>query len=140
MNCLNYIFLLDGYIFTNIDDQKEEKINFASIFERFYLNLRKKVWKLMKLMNKGSYGVRFFFSIQVINSQLWLLITWILKKFELRTNPCWRRSRNQTISLISSEQNLCINNSNSHCLEQILCSILIIALYLFRFWVIKSQF
>ena len=69
MTCLNCIFLLDAYIFTNIDDQKEGKINFASVFERFYFNLRKQIWKFMKFMNKGSYGVRFFlvFKLSTVN-------------------------------------------------------------------------
>ena len=36
------MFLLDVYIFTISDESKEEKINSSSIFEAFYLNLRRK--------------------------------------------------------------------------------------------------
>ena len=42
MTDLSYMFLLDAYIFTITDESKEEKINFSSIFEAFYLNLRRK--------------------------------------------------------------------------------------------------
>ena len=46
MTYLAYLFLLYFVsIFTTIDDEKEEKINSSSIFEGFYLKLRKKFWK-----------------------------------------------------------------------------------------------
>ena len=59
-------------------------------------------------------------------------------KIKLHKNRCWWHSRNQTISLVPSEQNFykfAFNNSNSqdNCLKQIFCFILIIALSLFRF-------
>ena len=45
MTYLNYIFLLDASIFTTTDDEKKEKINSSTIFEEFYLNLKRKFWK-----------------------------------------------------------------------------------------------
>ena len=64
--------------FHHSDDEKKEKINSSTIFEEFYLNLKRKFWKF--------------------NTQ----------KIELHTKACWRHSKNQTVSLVSSEQNLYI--------------------------------
>ena len=43
-------FLLDVSIFTTIDDEKKE-INSSSIFEGFYLKLRRKFWELINTVD-----------------------------------------------------------------------------------------
>ena len=43
-------FLLDVSIFTTIDDEKKE-INSSSIFERFYLKLRRKFWEFINTVD-----------------------------------------------------------------------------------------
>ena len=58
-------------------------------------------------------------------------------KIELHTNHCWRQSTSQALWPVSSEQHLqklIFNSLKSHCLEQFLCFILIIALSCFRYW------
>ena len=134
MTYLNYIFLLDGYIFTTIDDEKKRKVNFPSIFERFYLNLRNFFWKFMKFMNKDSYGV-WFFSIFRFFSSTMTLDNLNTKKIRVPYEPLLKTFQKSNYAY--SEQSLYIN-SNSHCLDQISCFILIIALSLIRFWVNKT--
>ena len=46
MTYLGYIFLIDVSIFTTVDDKKEEKVNSSSVFEGFYLKLRRRFWRL----------------------------------------------------------------------------------------------
>ena len=66
--------------------RKKEKVNYLSIFKGFYLKFEVKILQIHK------HG--------------WLSITWILKKIELHKSPAWRHSRNQTLLLVLSEQNL----------------------------------
>ena len=59
----------------------------------------------------------------------------------LNTKLCWRHSRNKTISLVPSGQNLqksTFDKSNSHNFEQITCFVLIIALSLFALFPVWS--
>ena len=49
MTYLSYIFLLDVSIFTETDDNIYKKINASSIFEVFYINLRRKFCKFISL-------------------------------------------------------------------------------------------
>ena len=52
MTYLVYLFLLYFVsIFTTIDDEKEEKISSSSIFEGFYLKLRRKFWKYINIID-----------------------------------------------------------------------------------------
>ena len=46
-NFLGYNFSLNASIFTTTVDEKKEKINSTSIFERLYLKLRRKFWKFI---------------------------------------------------------------------------------------------
>ena len=117
MTYLNYIFLLDVSLFTITDDEKEGQNQFFKYFWRISFKFE----KMIRQVHKHS----------------WLSITWILKKIELHTDPCWRHSTNQTLSLVSLK--FTFDNWNSHYLEQFLCFILIITLVHFRFWVTKSQ-
>ena len=88
--------------------RKREKISSSSIFERFYSHLRRKFWKFIN---------------PVDSRQLEYSKKWMPYKPLLTTVQKW------TISLVSSEQNLwkfLFYTSNPHCLEQILCFILLI--------------
>ena len=114
MTYLNYIFLLDASIFTTTDDEKKEKINSSTIFEEFYLNLKRKFWKF--------------------NKQSWLSITWILKKSNSIQALVDDIPKIKLSHWSLQSKTYTFNNSNSYCLEQIFCFI-IIALSLFRLWV-----
>ena len=114
MTYLNYIFLLDASIFTTTDDEKKEKINSSTIFEEFYLNLKRKFWKF--------------------NKQSWLSITWILKKSNSIHTLVDDIPKIKLSHWSLQSKTYTFNNSNSYCLEQIFCFI-IIALSLFRLWV-----
>ena len=62
-------------LFSPLMKRKRKNVNSSTIFEEFYINLRRKIWKFLTLDN--------------LNTQ----------KIELHKNPCWRNSRNETISL-----------------------------------------
>ena len=114
MTYLNYIFLLDASIFSTTDDEKKEKINSSTIFEEFYLNLKRKFWKF--------------------NKQSWLSITWILKKSNSIQTFVDDIPKIKLSHWSLQSKTYTFNNSNSYCLEQISCFI-IIALSLYRLWV-----
>ena len=135
MTYLNYIFFTRWLYFHHYWWRERGKNQFSSIFERSYLNLRNLFLKIHEIHEQGFVWSSIFLAFLDFLALLWLSITWILKRFEFHTNLCWRHSRNQTMSIL---QSLCINNSNSHCFDQISCFILITALSLFRFWVIKT--
>ena len=61
-------------LFSPLMKRKKKKIDSLSIFEEFYLNLRRKIWKFLTLDNLN------------------------IQKIELYKNPCWRHPRNETIS------------------------------------------
>ena len=73
---LDDLLKIHFFIFINIDDEKERKFNSSSVFEEFYLNLRK---------NFGNSWTQVI--LDKLNTQ----------KVELHTNPCWSY---QTISLV----------------------------------------
>ena len=100
--------------FHHSDDEKKEKINSSTIFEEFYLNLKRKFWKF--------------------NKQSWLSITWILKKSNSIQTLVDDIPKIKLSHWSLQSKTYTFNNSNSYCLEQIFCFI-IIALSLFRLWV-----
>ena len=75
--------LLKLYFFYYMSQQNwwSGKKSIKSIFEGFFLSLKRKLWNL---------------TLDISNTQ----------KIELHANPCWRHFRNETISLFPSEQNL----------------------------------
>ena len=74
-----------------------------------------------------------------IHEQSWLWITWILKKLDSIQTLVEDIPKIKLSHWSLQSKTYTFNNSNSYCLEQILCFILIITLSLLRFWVIKSQ-
>ena len=115
-NFLGYNFSLNASIFTTTVDEKKEKINSTSIFERLYLKLRRKFWKFI------------------------LSITWILKKIELHK----KTEDILEIKLLLVRVSIPSSLQNSYLITRTLRAmkmfyfILIIALSLFRFWLIES--
>ena len=81
---LDDLIKIHFFIFINIDDEKERKFNSSSVFEEFYLNLRK---------NFGNSWTQVI--LDNLNTQ----------KVELHTNPCWSY---QTISLVCRYIYICI--------------------------------
>ena len=90
--------------------------------------------KIHEIHEQGFVWSSIFLAFLDFLALLWLSITWILKRVPYE--PLLKTF--QKPNYFYSEQSLCINNSNSHCLDQISCFILITALSLFRFWVIKT--
>ena len=72
-----------------------------------------------------------FFSIFRFFSSTMTLDNLNTKKIRVSYEPLLKTF--QKPNYVYSEQSLCINNSNSHCLDKISCFILITALSLFRF-------
>ena len=79
--CLSYIILLDVSIFTMTDDEKERKMK-LSIFEEFYLNLRRRSFKFINTIALDNLNTQ-------TNKQA--------NKNELHTNSCWRNFTNYTL-------------------------------------------
>ena len=119
-NFLGYNFSLNASIFTTTVDEKKEKINSTSILWKTLLKVKEKVLE--------------------IHRQRWLSITWILKKIELHK----KTEDISEIKLLLVRVSIPSSLQNSYLITRTLRAmkmfyfILIIALSLFRFWLIES--
>ena len=87
VTCINFFFLLDTSFSPLLMMRKREKSILQVFFQDFTY-----IWQ----ENFGDSWTKL--TLDNLNTQ----------KTGLHTNPCWRHSKNQTISLVPSEQNLYI--------------------------------
>ena len=119
-NFLGYNFSLNASIFTTTVDEKKEKNQFYKYFWKTLLKVKEKVLE--------------------IHRQRWLSITWILKKIELHK----KTEDISEIKLLLVRVSIPSSLQNSYLITRTLRAmkmfyfILIIALSLFRFWLIES--
>ena len=136
MTYLNYIFFTRWLYFHHYWWRERGKNQFFKYFWKILLKFEKHFFE-----NSWNSWTRVrmefdFFSIFRFFSSTMTLDNLNTKKIRVPYEPLLKTF--QKPNYFYSEQSLCINNSNSHCLDQISCFILITALSLFRFWVIKT--
>ena len=136
MTYLNYIFFTRWLYFHHYWWRERGKNQFFKYFWKILLKFEKHFFE-----NSWNSWTRVrmefdFFSIFRFFSSTMTLDNLNTNKIRVPYEPLLKTF--QKPNYVYSEQSLCINNSNSHCLDQISCFILITALSLFRFWVIKT--